>query len=73
MISSAMEQSEESFAAALLDAQAKAQALFTEINMENLIRPGLAESEINENIYVLAARMYGISRYWHKRIVRTTA
>jgi hypothetical protein len=37
----------------------RAQALFAEIDAENLIGPGLAESEINENTYVLAARMMG--------------
>jgi Xaa-Pro dipeptidase len=65
-----MEQSEESVAAGLLDAQTKARVLFAEIEAENLIRPGAAESEVNEGIYALAKRTYGISRYWHKRIVR---
>ena len=65
-----MEQSEEAVAAALLEAQAKAGALFAEIESQKLIRPGAAETEINENIYALAGQMYGIKRYWHKRIVR---
>src|ERR1700735_4113015 len=66
-----MEQSEEGLVAGLLDAQRKAEALFAEIQAQSLIRSGAKESEINEAIYTLAARMYGISRYWHKRIVRT--
>jgi Xaa-Pro aminopeptidase len=65
-----MEQSEEALVAGLLDAQAKAQTLFAEVENRNLIRPGARESEINEGIYALAGSMYGISRYWHKRIVR---
>jgi Xaa-Pro dipeptidase len=65
-----MEKSEEVIVAALLDAQEKAQALFVEIERQSLIRAGLKESEINESIYALAGRMYGIERYWHKRIVR---
>jgi Xaa-Pro dipeptidase len=65
-----MDQSEEAVATALLDAQAKAQTLFAEIASQKLIRPGTAETEINESIYALAGQMYGISRYWHKRIVR---
>src|SRR5580704_11660556 len=65
-----MEQSEEGFVAGLLDAQRKAEALFAEIQAQHLIRPGAKESEINESIYALAGSMYGISRYWHKRIVR---
>ncbi len=36
----------------------------------SLTRPGIAKTEISESIYGLAAQMYGISRYWHKRIVR---
>jgi Xaa-Pro dipeptidase len=65
-----MEQSEEAVAAGLLDAQIKAHTLFGEIGAQNLIRPGAKESEINERIYTLAGHMYGIERYWHKRIVR---
>jgi Xaa-Pro dipeptidase len=65
-----MELSETNHASALLDAQVKAQALFVEVEAQGLIRPGVRESEINEGIYALAGRMYGISRYWHKRIVR---
>jgi Xaa-Pro dipeptidase len=64
------EHNEEALAAALLDAQARARGLFAEIKALNLIRPGTAESEINEAIYALAARSYGIEHYWHKRIVR---
>jgi Xaa-Pro dipeptidase len=65
-----MEQSEEALISGLLDAQAKAHALFAEVEPRKLIRSGAKESEINEGIYALAAQMYGISRYWHKRIVR---
>ena len=65
-----MGQSEEGLIAGLLDAQRKAEALFAEIQAQNLIRPGARESEINESVYALAGSMYGISRYWHKRIVR---
>jgi Xaa-Pro dipeptidase len=65
-----MDQSEDAVTAALLDAQGKAQALFAQIESQNLIRPGVAETKINEDIYALAQKMYGITRYWHKRIVR---
>jgi Xaa-Pro aminopeptidase len=65
-----MQPSEEQLVAGLLDAQRKAQALFTEIETQSLIRPGARESEINDSVYALAHSMYGISRYWHKRIVR---
>jgi Xaa-Pro dipeptidase len=70
VICSVMEKSGETMAAGLLDAQIKAKALFAEIQAQSLIRPGAKESEINESIYALAGSLYGISRYWHKRIVR---
>ncbi len=66
-----MDQSEEAVAAGLLDAQGKAQTLFAEVEAQKLVRPGIAETAINESIYALAREMYGISRYWHKRIVRS--
>jgi Xaa-Pro dipeptidase len=28
------------------------------------------ESQLNQDVYDLAEEMFGISRYWHKRIVR---
>src|SRR5882757_9235735 len=65
-----MDRSEEAVGASLLDAQQKAQALFEEVETRKLIRPGVAETEINDSIYALAGSMYRISRYWHKRIVR---
>ena len=65
-----MQPSEEQLVAGLLDAQRKAQALFAEIETQSLIRPGSRESAINDSVYALAHSMYGISRYWHKRIVR---
>lgn len=66
---SSMDQSEEAVATALLDAQGNAVALFDETEAQKLIRSGVAASEISESFYGLAAQMYGISRYWHKRIV----
>ncbi|HEX3821389.1 MAG TPA: M24 family metallopeptidase [Candidatus Sulfotelmatobacter sp.] len=67
---SSLDRSEDSVTAELLDAQQKASALFNEVESQGLIRPGVAETEINESLYALAEKMYGISRYWHKRIVR---
>jgi|SRR5580704_3009298 Xaa-Pro dipeptidase len=65
-----MEQLEDARIAGLLDAQSKAQRLFEEVGELGLIRPGTCESEINKSIYALAQRIYGITCYWHKRIVR---
>jgi Xaa-Pro dipeptidase len=64
------DRSEEAMVAGLLGAQVKADALFKEVQSRKMIRPGVAETEINEDVYALAQEMYGIDRYWHKRIVR---
>jgi len=55
---------------ALREAQKKAEALFHEVEARRVIRPGTVESAVNEEIYALAREMYGITTYWHKRIVR---
>lgn len=65
-----MQHTEEELAAGLLSAQRKANALFDAVELNGLIRPGRTEMEINEDVYALAEQMYGIERYWHKRIVR---
>jgi Xaa-Pro aminopeptidase len=54
----------------LWDARTKAQGLFSEVRARALIRPGVREGEINANVYALAARMYGVTRHYHQRIVR---
>jgi Xaa-Pro dipeptidase len=54
----------------LLEAQSKAEKLFHEVELRTLIRPGISESTLNDEIYALAKEMYGITTYWHKRIVR---
>lgn len=54
----------------LREAQGKAERLFREIERRGFIRPEVAESAVNEDIYALAREMYGIETYWHKRIVR---
>jgi Xaa-Pro dipeptidase len=57
-------------AAALLAAQLKANQLFLAVESQGLIRAGILESQLNQDIYNLAEKMFGISTYWHKRIVR---
>jgi Xaa-Pro dipeptidase len=54
-------------------AQEKAEGLFREVETRGLVRPGISESQLNQEIYDLAKEMYGISTYWHKRIVRAGA
>jgi Xaa-Pro dipeptidase len=59
--------------AALLMAQHKANELFEAVEKQGLIRPHVLESQLNQDVYDLAERMFGISTYWHKRIVRAGA
>ena len=54
----------------LLEAQHKAEALFQEVERRDLIRPGITETTLNAEVYALAREMYGITTFWHKRIVR---
>src|SRR6202046_3031091 len=61
---------EEQWASELLEAQAKAKALFHEVEARGLIRSNITETTLNADIYALAKEMYGITTYWHKRIVR---
>jgi Xaa-Pro dipeptidase len=62
--------SEEERVTELRVAQSKAERLFREIEQRGLIRAGINESRLNQDIYDLAKEMYGITTYWHKRIVR---
>ena len=65
--------SEEARVESLRTAQNHANDLFRAIETKGMIRPGISESQLNEEIYRLAEEMYGITTYWHKRIVRAGA
>lgn len=57
-------------AAYLLDAQSKAVALFAEIE-EKLIRPGISEKQLSNEIHALGQERHGVRTHWHKRVVRS--
>ncbi|KAJ5733802.1 hypothetical protein N7493_002588 [Penicillium malachiteum] len=57
-------------AAKLQDAQDKAAQLFIEIERD-LVRPGISEKKLNEEIYQLGFDRYGIKTHWHKRVIRS--
>lgn len=61
---------EELRAAALLNAQNKALQLFDEIERD-LIRPGISEKMLNDEIHALGAKRHGVRTHWHKRVVRS--
>lgn len=54
----------------LLDAQSKAAQLFDEIERRGMVRPGIGERALSDEIRDLAAEMFGVERHWHKRVVR---
>lgn len=56
--------------AKLIEAEQKAHQLFKAIEDSNLIIAGKSEEQINTEIYNLAFELFGIEKYWHKRIVR---
>ena len=56
---------------ALWTAQLRAEALFTAVVDQGLIQPGVLESELSEQIRMLARARFGITRHWHRRVVRS--
>ena len=56
--------------AALLEAEKKAEAMFDAIEARGLIAAGRSEREIEQDIFALAERDFGVTVHWHKRIVR---
>jgi Xaa-Pro aminopeptidase len=57
--------------ARLMDAEAKAVELFAEVEARGLIAPGRAERDVSDAVRDLAGELFGVKRYWHKRIVRS--
>lgn len=55
----------------LLEAETKAWSLFSAIEARQIICAGKTELEVNEEIFALANTLFGIEKYWHKRIVRS--
>jgi hypothetical protein len=56
---------------ALIGAQRKAEELFAEVVAGGLIRPGVLESELSDEVHAIAGRNFGVRRHWHRRIVRS--
>lgn len=55
----------------LQEAEKKACLLFDTIEQRHLIQAGISERELNQKIFELAFELFGIRKYWHKRIVRS--
>ncbi|MBL7883890.1 MAG: aminopeptidase P family protein [Bacteroidia bacterium] len=55
----------------LISAEKKAKQLFKTIEERGLITPGKTEKELNTELFNLAFELFGIKKFWHKRIVRS--
>jgi Xaa-Pro aminopeptidase len=62
---------EEERTSRLLDAQASAVALFDEVVARGIVAAGQGEQAVSDQIRDLANEMFGKTRHWHKRIVRS--
>jgi hypothetical protein len=54
----------------LMEAEQKAAELFKIAEDRNLIVAGKSERQLNDEIFALAKELFGIEKYWHKRIIR---
>lgn len=54
-----------------MDAEQKAIQLFNAIKDRGLITSGKSEEQLNKEIFNLAFELFGVEKYWHKRIVRS--
>jgi hypothetical protein len=55
----------------LIEAEEKAGRLFRAVEERQVICAGKTEHQINEEIFKMAEELFGIKKYWHKRIVRS--
>jgi Xaa-Pro aminopeptidase len=65
------ERTEEERVGQLLAAQANAMRLFDEVAARGLVEPGQGEKAVSDRIRDLANEMFGTTKHWHKRIVRS--
>jgi Xaa-Pro aminopeptidase len=55
---------------ALREAETKAEYLFKVVEERGFIQAGKSEKQLNDEVYETAFELFGIRKYWHKRIVR---
>ncbi len=55
----------------LVEAENTARQLFNAIEERQLIKPGKSENQLNNEVFKLADELFGIKKFWHKRIVRS--
>jgi len=54
----------------LLLAEQTAKELFEAVERAGLIIPGKSEKELNDEVVELAANVFGIDNFWHKKIIK---
>lgn len=54
----------------LLAAEVRARELLAECIRRDLVVPGKTESALSDEIAALALELFGVTKFWHKRIVR---
>ena len=54
----------------LIEAEKKAGELFRAAEDRGLITAGKTEHQLNGELFALAKELFGIEKYWHKRIIR---
>lgn len=57
----------------LIAAEKRALEMLAAIEAAGFVQPGRRESEVDADIVALAEREFGVTRHWHKRLVRTGA
>jgi len=55
----------------LVEAEEKAAELFAQVGRRGLVAPGRLESAVSDDVRDLGADLFGTSRQWHKRVVRS--
>jgi hypothetical protein len=54
-------------------AEARGNAMFDAIERAGIIRPGITEKELDDEIFILAKKDFGVDIHWHKRVIRAGA
>lgn len=63
--------SDSAIRAGLEAAEARGNAMFDAIESAGIIRAGITEKDVDNEIYILAKKDFGVDVHWHKRLVRT--
>src|ERR1700744_4948630 len=69
-MSSLFPQMEDTRRAELEAAQVKALKLFDAVERAGLVRAGVSERQVENEIGELAEREFGVEKHWHRRLVR---